>query len=77
MKMFKLILLLAFLDANGEPQTRELEYSLRFGTIDACQQQVRETMDVTEQIIQAGGQVIGVSYTCVFDPSIANTETEA
>ncbi len=77
MKMFKLILLLAFLDTNGEPQTRELEYSLRFGTIDACQQQVRETMDVTEQIIQAGGQVIGVSYTCVFDPSIANTETEA
>lgn len=75
--MFKLILLLAFLDANGEPQTRELEYSLCFGTIDACQQQVRKTMDVTEQIIQAGGQVIGVSYTCVFDPSIANTETEA
>ena len=74
--MFKLILLLAFLDANGEPQTRELQYSLLFGTIDDCQQQVRETMDVTEQIIQAGGQVIGVSYTCVFDPSIANTETE-
>ena len=74
--MFKLILLLAFLDANGEPQTRELQYSLFFGTIDACQQQVRETMDVTEQIVQAGGQVIGVSYTCIFDPAISNTETE-
>lgn len=74
--MFKLILILSFLDAGGEAQTRQMQYRIFFPSIAECQEQVRESMSLTESIIQEGGEIIGVSYTCVYDPNLIGAETE-
>ena len=74
--MFKLFLVLAFFDAEGDLQTRTMQYNLTFPSLIECQEQMRESMGVTEDIVRGGGLIASVSYSCVYDMDTRNTETE-
>lgn len=77
--MFKLILVLMWVDPQGQLQQTPMEYQLGFSSFEECQDQMRSTLDEVEQIVDGfvnGNRFIGATYGCVFDPN-AEPERDA
>lgn len=70
--MFKLILVLMWMDPEGQVHQTPMEYQLGFSSFEACQDEMRSTLDQVEEIVDGfvdGNRFLGASYGCVFDPT--------